>query len=379
MPLSILGMGTALPETKVTQEQALHIARQLVNNDPDLTDTLERLYPKTTIQHRHVVVDQLLLNSLLDKSEESGRVAEIIRNNGGPGTAKRLKVVEKAAGPLAERAARQALEEAGIAPEEVTHLVTVSSTVGSAPGFDTSLIQRMGLSPQVHRTNVGLMMCQAALNGLRVSNAYASSETDAVVLMVSLEICSAHYDFNPMPKKLVTNAIFSDGAAALVGTSQKTSDWTIDSSGGYLLHDERDNLRVGFSDQGLDIRLSTKVPNLIEERLGKWIDQWLSKSGLTRQDIKSWAIHPGGPKILEAAATSLGITNTDLSDSWNVLADVGNMSSPTVLFVLDRLRKAAAELPCVAIAFGPGLTIEATLIGRQAGEGALTTDLPAVA
>ena len=379
MPLSILGMGTALPETKVTQEQALHIARQLVNNDPDLTDTLERLYPKTTIQHRHVVVDQMLLNSLLDKSEESGRVAEIIRNNGGPGTAKRLKVVEKAAGPLAERAARQALEEAGIAPEEVTHLVTVSSTVGSAPGFDTSLIQRMGLSPQVHRTNVGLMMCQAALNGLRVANAYASSETDAVVLMVSLEICSAHYDFNPMPKKLVTNAIFSDGAAALVGTSQKTSDWTIDSSGGYLLHDERDNLRVGFSDQGLDIRLSTKVPALIEERLGKWIDQWLSKSGLTRQDIKSWAIHPGGPKILEAAATSLGITNTDLSDSWNVLADVGNMSSPTVLFVLDRLRKSAAELPCVAIAFGPGLTIEATLIGRQAGEGALTTDLPAVA
>ncbi|MEW4488038.1 type III polyketide synthase [Thalassoglobus sp. JC818] len=379
MPLSILGMGTALPETKITQEQALQIARRLVNDDPDLTDTLERLYPKTTIQHRHVVVDQVLLDSLLDKSEEAGRVAEIIRNNGGPGTAKRLKVVEKAAGPLAERAARQALEEAGIAPEDVTHLVTVSSTVGSAPGFDTSLIQRMGLSPQVHRTNVGLMMCQAALNGLRVSNAYASSETDAVVLMVSLEICSAHYDFNPMPKKLVTNAIFSDGAAALVGTSQKTSDWTVDSSGGYLLHDERDNLRVGFSDQGLDIRLSTKVPNLIEERLGKWIDQWLSKSGLTRQDIKSWAIHPGGPKILEAAATSLGITNKNLTDSWNVLADVGNMSSPTVLFVLDRLRKSAADLPCVAIAFGPGLTIEAALIGRQAGQGALTSDLPAVA
>lgn len=368
MPLSILGMGTALPETTISQDEALQFARLLVEDYPELVDTLERLYPRTTIKQRHVIHKPDFLKSLISDPDVAEEAVELLKSNGGPGTSRRLKMVEKAAGPLSEEAARKALEEAGLQPEDVTHLVTVSSTVGSAPGFDTSLIQRLGLSPHVHRTNIGLMMCQAAMNGLRVSNAFASSESDAVVLMVSLEICSAHYDLQPLPKKLVTNAIFSDGAAAIVGTSQPTSDWQVDLSCGYLLHDERDNLRVAFGDQGLDIRLSTKVPLLIEEKLGSWVKNWLRQSGLQLSEIQSWAIHPGGPKVLEAAANSLGLNRSDLEDSWDVLSNVGNMSSPTVLFILDKLRKRKAALPCVAIAFGPGLTIEASLIGKAAAE-----------
>ncbi len=372
MPLSILGMGTALPETTVTQSESLRIAQLLAKEHPELVDTINRLYPKTTIQQRHVVHDPIMLQNLLSGSEIADQEASELSTNGGPGTSFRLKLVEKAAGPLSVEASKKALAEAGLSPSDVTHLVTVSSTVGSAPGFDTTLIEKMGLSKHVQRTNVGLMMCQAAMNGLRVANAFASSESDAVVLMVSLEICSAHYDLQPMPKKLVTNAIFSDGAAAVVGTSKPTSDWKVDLNRGYLLNDERDNLRVAFGDQGLDIRLSTKVPQLIEEKLGDWVNGWLSESGLKRSDIRSWAIHPGGPKVLEAASASLGITRQDIQDSWDVLSDVGNMSSPTVLFILDRLRKQNAELPCVAIAFGPGLTIEASLIGKAAANLAST-------
>ncbi|QDT30863.1 type III polyketide synthase [Thalassoglobus polymorphus] len=373
MPLSILGMGTALPETTVTQDESLRIAQLLAEGHPELIDTLSRLYPKTTIQQRHVVHDPIMLKNLLSKAEIANQEADEIRSNGGPGTFHRLQLVDKAAGPLAAEAALKALEEAGLSAADVTHLVTVSSTAGSAPGFDSALIESIGLSKHVERTNVGMMMCQAAMNGLRVSNAFASSETDAVVLMVSLEICSAHYDLQPMPKKLVTNAIFADGAAAVVGTSRPTSDWQVDLSRGYLLNNERDNLRVAFGDQGLDIRLSTKVPLLIEDKLGDWVKGWLNESGMKLSDIRSWAIHPGGPKILEAASASLGITRQDIQDSWDVLSDVGNMSSPTVLFILDRLRKRNAELPCVAIAFGPGLTIEATLIGKAAA-GVANTD-----
>ncbi len=368
MPLSILGMGTALPKTTITQDEALQFAQLLVEDYPELVDSLQRLYPKTTIKQRHVIHKPEFLRSLLGDQKVAEETTKVLVTNGGPGTSSRLKMIDKAAGPLSEEAARNALEEAGLQPEDVTHLVTVSSTVGSAPGFDSALIQRLGLSPHVHRTNIGLMMCQAAMNGLRVANAFASSETDAVVLMVALEICSAHYDLVPMPKKLITNAIFSDGAAALVGTSRPSSDWQVDLNCGYLIHNERDNLRVAFGDQGLDIRLSTKVPELIEKTLGDWTKKWLNQTDLDISDIRSWAIHPGGPKILEAAATSLGLSRSDLDDSWDVLSEVGNMSSPTVMFVLDKLRKRKAELPCVAIAFGPGLTIEASLIGKAAAE-----------
>lgn len=359
-------MGTAVPATKVTQEEALQIARLISDDYPELCESLDRIYPKTCIRERYVIQHPALVKSLLADGTAASRVKDRLQANGGPSTTERLKAIDEAAGPMAESASRRALADAGMDAARVTHLVTASSTSSSAPGLDTVLVERLGLSPSVHRTNIGMMMCHAALNGLRVASAFALSDPSAVVLLCALEVCSAHYDLQPLPKKLVTNAIFADGAAAVVGTGGPAGAWEIDSCGGVLLNSERDGLKVAFGEQGLDIQLSTRVPALIERNLRPWVANWLQSQGLSIGDVKSWAVHPGGPKVLQAAAGALGLDDRALEDSWNVLADHGNMSSPTILFILERLRRQQCALPCVAIAFGPGLAIECSLIGRSA-------------
>lgn len=362
MALSILGIGTAVPSDCVSQEKSLQVAKKLVGNNTELADMLGRLYPATRIAQRHSAIDPKWATAILSNGPASSRVIDKLCEGGGPSTAIRLKLIEEAAGELAEEAACRALSESGYSPDDVTHLITVSSTVGTSPGLDIELIQRLGLRDSVARTNVGMMMCQASLNGLRVANSFATADRSAVILMVVLEICSVHYDLDPQPKKLVSNAIFGDGAAALVGTSSISTDWSVERSGGFLLRSARDGLRVAFGDHGLDIQLSTRVPGIIEQHLRQLVDDWLDEVGLAANDIQSWAVHPGGPKILEAAAAALDLQDDLLAASWDILERYGNMSSPTVLFILEKLRRDNAPLPCVAIGFGPGMTVEMALI-----------------
>ncbi|MEK6248311.1 MAG: type III polyketide synthase, partial [Planctomycetales bacterium] len=362
MGLSITGIGTAVPGDSISQQDSLEIAQRLVGDDPEQREMLKKLYPNTRIAQRYSVVDSKLVSAVLGNGPVALQVVKKLCADGGPSTVARLQVAEDAAGALAEEAAKQALREAGCDPQEVTHLITASSTVGTAPGFDAELIRRLGLPETVARTNIGMMMCQAALSGLRVANSFATADPSAVILMCVLEICSAHYDLDPQPKKLVSNAIFADGAAALVGTGSPADDWQVDRSGGCLLGKTSGSLRVAFGDHGLDIRLTTKVPRIIEQHLRSLIDSWLGESGLDTTQIKSWAVHPGGPRILEATARALQLSDHDLAASWSILEQFGNMSSPTVLFILDKLRRENAPLPCVAIAFGPGMTVELTLL-----------------
>ena len=367
MGLSILGIGTAVPGTSVTQSQSLRLARLFSAAAPSICDSLESLYLNSNIQQRAVVFPQLVISALDSGNDESESILARCHDNGGPSTEERVKLVDEAAAPLAIAAISQALDEAQITPCQVTHLLTASSTTGMSPGFDLKAIKELGIPSHVSRTNIGMMMCHAAINGLRVATAFAHYDPQAVVVFCALEICSAHYDFNPSPKKLVPNAIFSDGAAAVVGRMGKGHGWNVDSCAGFVFTDESDRLTIGFGSHGLDMKLSTRVPRLIEKYLGSAIADWLRKEGLSIGDVKSWAIHPGGPRILDVAAASIGIPLTSLRDSWDVLAQYGNMSSPTVLFILKRLIEKDAELPCVAISFGPGLAVECALIGHEQG------------
>ncbi len=130
--------------------------------------------------------------------------------------------------------------------------------------------------------------------------------------------------------------------------------WNIDSCAGFVFADESDRLSIGFGSHGLDMKLSTRVPRLIEKYLGSAIADWLLKESLSIGDIKSWAIHPGGPRILDVAAASIGIPLSSLGDSWDVLAQYGNMSSPTVLFILKRLIQKMPDSPVWPFRLDPG-------------------------
>jgi alpha-pyrone synthase len=207
------------------------------------------------------------------------------------------------------------------------------------------------------------MGCHGAINGLRVADAIAGSDPLARILLCAVELCTLHYRFQWDPERCVGNALFSDGAGAVVGSaSASRGDWQVTATGSCLLPDSTDAMTWQIGDHGFEMTLSRRVPDLISQHLRPWLSQWLGQRDIRIEDVATWAIHPGGPRILSAVEESLGLDRQATSVSRDVLAEHGNMSSPTVLFILDRLRQAAAPRPCVMLGFGPGLMAEAALL-----------------
>jgi len=184
------------------------------------------------------------------------------------------------------------------------------------------------------------------------------------VLLCAVELCSLHFHYGWDPEKVVANALFADGAGAMVIASdgRDSSDaWQVTANGSCLVPDSEDAMTWRIGDHGFEMTLSPRVPSLVGTCLRPWLVQWLAEHGLTLRDVRSWAIHPGGPRILEAIAQALGLTPDATRFSAQVLAECGNMSSATMLFLLERLRRSGAPRPCVALGFGPGLVVEAAL------------------
>jgi prepilin-type processing-associated H-X9-DG protein len=258
--------------------------------------------------------------------------------------------------------AEKALWASGKGPSSITHIVTVSCTGFMAPGVDQHIIRELKLPNTVERVHVGFMGCHGALNGLKVAQGLAQLRRDAVVLLSAVELCSLHYYMGEEPGKIVANALFADGSASLVASSHQPGPWTVTQTGSCILPDSAQEMGWLIDDYGFEMTLSKKVPAVIGVHLRRWLTAWLAERKLNLELIRSWAIHPGGPKIVAAVKEALHLSDADLAPSLGVLNDYGNMSSPTVLFILDRLRQADAPRPCVMIGFGPGLVAEAALI-----------------
>jgi predicted naringenin-chalcone synthase len=366
MSLAILGMGTAVPPTRITQADAARIARAVCCRTKEQETWLPVLYDHTGIDARHLAFGQPVVEDILHGTTFSHSV---FLPNGrdddrGPTTGQRMRHYVAEAGPLALRAARPALHQSGLAAAEITHLVTVSCTGFHAPGVDYELIQGLRLAPTVQRTHVGFMGCHGALNGLRVARAFADAEADARVLVCAVELCVLHYYYGWNPQKIIANAIFADGAAAVVGVPDRRAPaggWRVSAAGSCLLPNSREAMGWTIGDRGFEMTLSKCVPGLIREHLRPWLESWLERHGLRVETVGSWAIHPGGPRILDAAAEALTLSEDKLVSAREVFAAYGNMSSPTVLFIVEHLRNRRAALPCVALGFGPGLVAEVVL------------------
>jgi len=366
MSFAIRGMGTAVPPTIMTQVEAEIVARELCCRTPEQSTWLPTMYRQTGIEKRYVVMGEQALRDVLNHTSysESVFLPRYTEDDRGPTTGQRMAMYVAEAGPLALRAAAAALEQSGLKRGDITHLVTVSCTGFHAPGVDYQLITGLGLAPTTQRTHVGYMGCHGALNGLRVARSYAESVPDCRLLLCAVELCSLHYHYGWDPQKIIANAIFADGAAAVVGSNgaaAPSDDWQLRASGSCLFPDSADAMTWTIGDHGFEMTLSKKVPNLIAQNLRPWFEGWLRDNDLAIDRVASWAIHPGGPKIVGAVGEALGLPRSAFVVPDAVFAACGNMSSPTVLFILDELRRRQAPRPCVALAFGPGLTAEAAL------------------
>jgi predicted naringenin-chalcone synthase len=372
MSFAILGLGTAVPSTVVDQTTAGNIARSCCCRTNEQATWLPTMYGNTGIRQRHVVMRPEVVRDVVEgtRSSQSPFLPTGAADDNGPTTAQRMRHYVAEALPLALAAARQALERAALPGRKVTHLITVSCTGFYAPGVDVELIQNLDLSPGTQRTHVGYMGCHGALNGLRVARAFATAEPDARVLLCATELCSLHYHYGWDPQKVIANAIFGDGAAAVVGgaascrqngSRSPAGDWHLAASGSCLFPGSADAMTWTLGDHGFEMTLSKKVPGLIAAHLRPWLQTWLDSQGLPLDAIASWAVHPGGPRIVDAVEEALGLPRAATAASREVFAEHGNMSSPTVLFILDRLFQRQAPRPCVALGFGPGLAVETAL------------------
>ncbi|NBV46276.1 MAG: type III polyketide synthase [Planctomycetia bacterium] len=364
MTLSILGIGTAVPQRQIAQADAATLAASVVAGMPDHERVVAAVYRQTRIRSRGSVLleepgSRAYKQTFFPPRAETGP--------GGPTTATRMERYAAEVGPLATAAATRAITAAGIPPARITHLVTCSCTGFANPGIDFGLVHHLGLAPTVSRTHVGFMGCHGAFNALRVADAFACAEPRNVTLVVCAELCSLHFQYGSRSDQIVANSIFADGAAALVGTAADHTPagperrWALSHQWSMVIPDSTADMSWIIGDHGFAMHLAATVPATIGRALPAIVDTAVAAAGLTRGAIRTWAVHPGGPRVLASVAEALDLPLEDLAVSGGVLGDHGNMSSATILFILERLLRDDALLPCLAMAFGPGLTAELAL------------------
>lgn len=366
----ILGLGTAHPQYTISQTAAATFATTVVvpesSESSNVPGLIKALYRRASVQSRHCV----LLESSSDDEATAERFFWAARSveDRGPGTACRMQRFEREAPLIAEQAAAAAMKQADITAAEITHLVTVSCSGFSAPGVDLYLIENLGLSRTVSRTHVGFMGCHGALNGLRVARAFAAADPNAVVMVCAVELCTLHHQYGWDPQKIVANSLFADGAAAVVGRAcaepvgASLFPGSLMDNYSCVIPETSEMMTWRIGDNGFEMSLSPEVPGVISSSLPEVLQDFLGLNGLALPDIKSWAIHPGGPRILSATAEAAKLSDEAIDPSMSILQRFGNMSSPTVLFILEELRSRGAELPCVMLGFGPGLNVEIALL-----------------
>jgi alpha-pyrone synthase len=338
-------IATAVPDHDVHGAFALFAEQML--GDQRLRAVFRRMANRAGIEHRY---------SFIDPGTDSGPIPSQGRNDfyrpgNFPTTASRMQLFEQSAPVLMRKAVdRLALSE----PERagITHVLVTCCTGFYAPGLDFEIVEYLGLSPDVERTVVGFMGCYAAINALKLARHIVRSQPGAGVLMVNLELCTLHFQETQDLEQVLSFLVFGDGAAASLITAREQG-LALDSFKAVMVPETRGLITWKIRDLGFDMLLSGQVPGA----LGRALEE--AELMAERDGIELWAVHPGGRSILDAVERGLALPADALAASREVLSRFGNMSSATVMFVLQRImQQAQPGQPGCAISFGPGLTAE---------------------
>ena len=365
---AILSLGTAVPAHKGSQ---LEVGQWMANSFPDrrLSRLIRMIHSQSGTDTRYACANTH------DGPVQESRFAPGTPPERSATTAERMMIYERESVPLGTAAARQTLENyarnAGQSVEQVagsiTHLLAISCTGFFAPGLDFGLAKALDLPPTVRRTLIGFMGCAATFNGLRTAMEIVRGQPQARVLVVSVELCSIHCQPSEDYDLLVGASIFSDGASAcLVGQPGPTEGdyFRLDESYTAIQPDTEEEMAWQIRDHGFVLRLSPQIPHHLAEAAPVAIQALFGSAS-----PQFWAIHPGGRAIVDRLAEIFELTPEALAASRSVLRQYGNMSSATILFVLEALRQTLAHTMArngrehspatgVAMAFGPGLVVE---------------------
>jgi predicted naringenin-chalcone synthase len=344
-------IATATPPHDI-HDVFLRFGQLMLENDRRRLALFNRMAERSGISHRYSFL----------KPDPSGEVVDadrFYRRGAFPDTAARMKKFEACAPELAVATVEKLL--AGEDRSRITHVIVTGCTGFAAPGIDLAVVEGCGLPTSVERTMVGFMGCYAAINALKLARHIVRSQPDARVLALNLELCTLHLHETEDLEEILSFLLFADGcAAALVSADPVGIE--INSFRAALVPDTKQLIRWNIRNQGFDMVLSGGVPGAIRHALTTSRDDILGGAN----DIELWAVHPGGRTVLDAVEQAFALEPTVLAASRSVLNDYGNMSSGTVMFVLDRIMRSArkGQRGC-AMSFGPGLVAE-TMMFRMA-------------
>ena len=346
--MNIAAVGTALPPHRHSQGEILQLLAEMWQDQPALVRRLPALYDNAAVHWRHLALPLARYRDLRTFGETN---AEWLR----------------AAVTLGESAIDQALARAGLGRRDIDLLLCTSVTGIASPSLDARLINRLGLRPDVRRWPSFGLGCVAGAAGIARAADWLRGNPDQVAVLLSVELCSLTFQrHDTSMAHVISTGLFGDGAAAVVigGAAHALRGPQVVASRSVFYPDTEDVMGWDISERGFRIVLSPGVPDIARERLAPDVDAFLAEHHLTRADMAAWICHPGGPKVLRAMQEGLDLADAQVAHSWDVLAEQGNLSSTSVLMVLERVLRAppAPGAHGLMLAMGPGFCSELVLL-----------------
>jgi len=340
---SLLSLATAVPPHVVEQSEAKAVAREAFGRKA-LFDRLSGVFDNAGIARRNIV-------------------APLDWYMGNHGWSDRNAVYLDAAEQLFIEAATIAIERAGLMPDQIDGIVTVSTTGIATPSLEARALSKVGFRSNVRRVPVFGLGCAGGVNGLSIASRMATADPGSMWLFVTVETCSISIRLDSDdPAAVVATALFGDGAAAAVVTSGKHSLARITASAEKIWPDTLRIMGWDIEDPGLAVVFDRAIPPFIEAELESAVDELGAAMGISRDEVDRFCCHPGGVKVIDAIETALHLHQGELNIEREVLHDYGNMSAPTVMFVLERLLERGLPDKVMMTAFGPGFTCAAMLL-----------------
>lgn len=357
MPL-LIDVATASPPYRVSQARAAQELKTRMGGRPAIGRMIDASVALSGIATRSVVVPDA----------EAGVTEPFYPtspNSPAPDTKRRMNLYKEWSAKLTNDAVSELLRSTGTHPSTVTRLITISCTGFSAPNFDYSLTTSLGLPLQIKRTHIGFMGCAAAVIGFTSALEALQHMHDDTgnALLVAVELCSLHLQTNPSRDNILANMIFADGcgAALFAPDSARRAKARLVQTNSLLFPDSKEFMGWEIGNHGFEMMLSSELPEVIAKQAVPAARAIMSDMGLRPEDIRFWALHPGGRAILDALHAGFALTDDQVAPSRAVLQQYGNMSSASILFVLKEVFSRSHLQPgdwLCTIAFGPGLTME---------------------
>ena len=340
------GIATNTPNYTYNQEEFKEMTLKLIGDTEEKRNFIEKIYKNSGIEKRNFTISK-----------------EYIENNLWPSTKKRNDIFIEEAKSLSLDCVKKLLDKLpGFDKSKISHIITVSCTGFVAPGIDFYITKELELNSAINRYNIGFMGCYAAFPALKLARNICLSEPEARVLMVTTELCTLHYQKIFEPDIVVANAIFADGITASLISScaedSKSDKILLRQFEAQYIDNSEEEMAWTIGESGFDLKLSVYVPSIIKENIQGILSPIFKRAHISKDDIDIWAIHPGGRAILDNISEALEIPKEGLCHSYDILREYGNMSSSSVMFILERVLSSEKYGKIFTAGFGPGLTVE---------------------